>query len=443
MAFGSYSSVLDSFIPDQTERDALWSQFVAATGGTAPTDDSKLDSFVVFVGAHYTNDVNQVRYQLSPDEIQQRAILFSTFSLVLKMLKTLQTSVAVQANLLTFYGQWQHAYTNMIAKVPIYTAHADAATSITQDVHGDIPGFSNAKFVPNSWPKNAGEVDLSTLGLVYNNLNMQDIINSWAARDISDAVNGNNPAFVMTTPPFDFTRTHYITNIGVPIPHEVHFRVAMNLQIYYFSDTGSMGVSLGFKIIDTSPDQDNGLADSYVAIAIPDGQVGVPSNTPINFENTSIVQSATNVPAADRAATLSTLLKNVLNSALDSNGNVSFQIGRNNNGIFDPAADLYPGTNVDTTIKGWGISSGYAPQIPWQYDTVSPTDTAQTTLTAQKNALLQQYIQNLQAYKQVSANNAQAIQSSLDSSKEAISQQADLLNSIIQTMQTILASIFK
>ena len=92
----------------------------------------------------------------------------------------------------------------------------------------------------------------------------------------------------------------------------------------------------------------------------------------------------------------------------------------------------------------WNVADSYgAPQIPWGFDTLSSTDTATQQIIAQRNAQLQQYIQNLQAYKQVVTNNAQAAQSALDSTKQSITQQTDLLNMIIQTLQTILASIFK
>jgi hypothetical protein len=49
-------------------------------------------------------------------------ILNNIFDLLLKMISSLQNVAAAQANRLTFQSQWQSAYTNLMAQVPVFVA---------------------------------------------------------------------------------------------------------------------------------------------------------------------------------------------------------------------------------------------------------------------------------------------------------------------------------
>lgn len=47
-------------------------------------------------------------------------VLNDIFSLILKMVTSLQNAAAAQAHRLTFQSQWQSSYTNLMAQVPVF-----------------------------------------------------------------------------------------------------------------------------------------------------------------------------------------------------------------------------------------------------------------------------------------------------------------------------------
>lgn len=94
-------------------------------------------------------------------------------------------------------------------------------------------------------------------------------------------------------------------------------------------------------------------------------------------------------------------------------------------------------------------------QIPKPYTFVAPannTDSgnkdrnlgdANAKSRAEINARDQQYIENIRSNRQVVQDASSQIQSNLDQSRQAVSQQADLLTSIIDSLKGMIASIFR
>lgn len=68
------------------------------------------------------------RFQLSPDEVDRRQILFTVFDLLIDMLKALQETVAAQSNTVVFLAKWQKEYTEVLGRVPIYTEYGTTPT---------------------------------------------------------------------------------------------------------------------------------------------------------------------------------------------------------------------------------------------------------------------------------------------------------------------------
>ena len=486
----NYLAMLKSFVQDPVQQADLWDKFTSSlnipAGSTLAQVLAESDTtaqFIGFLGQQFVSSANQILYSLSPNAVVQRAVLFNTFNLVINMLQTLQNTVAGEANSLTFFGKWQQEYTNLIAKVPIYTSQAQAAVpgNIAQNLgsvnFGTRPG---AVYVPNSWSaSDIASGDLSKLSLVYGGFDLADVVNSLAAQAVlaQNAGSGTTTpgVFSVSTPPYDFafdSRGFYSADGPSLGGSTNHVEVSMTLTFVTNAD-GSGSFGLGFNVVGIgNGSQVNGQNNyiPFIAVPLQNGQSNIPNGTNFGQFGTTgnipgAITSSWAAPSAtagsdgstattNLAASITSAVNNVFSrTSLTSSGTVAFEIGQYGGGGYPISGSNYyfiaptavgdPPSATGLVLNSYGLTSGQAPQIAWQPNTVSTTDTAQTTYTAQKNAKLQQYIQTLQSYKQVVANQAQAQQSALDSTKEAITQQVDLLNSIIQALQTIVASIFK
>ncbi len=167
-----YSGMLNGYYGDLSTqgKQSIWDQFVAETGITATTPDTDAlkAAFSQFIQSRYAiSATQQASNAQSPEEIKKRVILTDSFGNILQMLTSLQQTIAVQSNALTFYGKWQQQYTQMMTSVPSYTQ--GASSQITVNLN-----------------------DLSRFTYGYSNISLQDII-QWGIDSAK-----NNPNTVIT-----------------------------------------------------------------------------------------------------------------------------------------------------------------------------------------------------------------------------------------------------
>lgn len=68
---------------------------------------------------------------ISSSRFENTNILNRIFELILKMLTTLQNVAAAQASRLTFYTQWQKAYSDVLNQIHVFTKGSSDSTQFT------------------------------------------------------------------------------------------------------------------------------------------------------------------------------------------------------------------------------------------------------------------------------------------------------------------------
>lgn len=154
---------------------------------SAPLDSPETRAlFVAFLhdtlsSAQASEAVNAI----SPAEQDIRSILFSAFSIVLKMLSTLQKAIQVESKALDFYANWESRITDMVSATPLY-----GPTANTQIV--------------------ANDTDFGKTSLGFGNITVRDMV-SYLYNQIQQ--NGtSDETFDITNPTINFPRFELIKN---------------------------------------------------------------------------------------------------------------------------------------------------------------------------------------------------------------------------------------
>lgn len=131
---------------DAAAQNVLWGEFLQK--GLVPvgaTDAQKQAAYMQFLAAKVEDAfVAEAANMISPSEEGARRIMFEAFNLVLKMLRALQTCMAAQSKLSTFYAEWQDRYTRMMAHTPIYGPESDPLIHAKEEDFGQTSlGYGN------------------------------------------------------------------------------------------------------------------------------------------------------------------------------------------------------------------------------------------------------------------------------------------------------------
>ncbi len=232
---GPYATFMTSFFGTLSpqEQQSLWDTFLQnnnLTSNPSPTDTTAQANFMTFIQGIYTKDTTTVI--LSPAEILKRDVSFNCYDLLLKMLKTLQSTISVQAQNLVVLGNWQQEDTKQMTRVPTYTPNATQAWSIGAD-------FSNIQTIP-----------MNTFTIGYNDISIADISHYLVSTPPTSTSTGSG---VTLTNTFQFGS---FFNNSTPGSHHVEFKMT------YFPNAGGPG-SLGGEILVKGSDMQP-LTFSYV-----------------------------------------------------------------------------------------------------------------------------------------------------------------------------------
>lgn len=402
-----YGKILDAVFGhlNKAEQQKIWVEFLTLNGLTEPVPPGSEELFYV-----YLNQVREsekfaqrvyVNDKLPPEEIKKRNIMFEVLKSVVDMLLSLQSTVTVQAQSIAMHARWQKEYTNMLTRVPTLVGGESSAVKPI-DVNALNPDWS--KF---------------TFG--YGDISVQDMANWWA----DQRVYGKNDIFTIESPGEQVTTSpiYAFTAFGFT------FKISAT-EISFYPTLGGSPPSIPF----------------YPTLSIP-----------IASSGTTFDQHTANFQNAFKT------FWNTYQGHVDALSNIaqgSYNYANLNMLTIDPFT-----TDVNLQkLLTWGQIFTQTKPItdPWAaleilkpYTYVAPSGiTAQDNryrVLAEANAKArgeinskeQQYIENVRSKRQIVQDTQSALQANLDQSRQTLSQQSDLLTSVIDSLKGLLSSIFR
>lgn len=465
---GTYGSILQAYFGQIGAKDKqnLWNSFLKEEGLSAnPTDSSKAGDFLVFVQENASTQSTT----LSPGEIAKRQIMVNTFKSVLAMLSTLQNTVAVQAKSLLFLSKLQQQYTQMLSQVPVYTPEPTKTWVVSTDPDKFTFGYNNISVSDISTYLANSQV---TSGSSTFQLQTNSVTNQTAS-----LVPGRNGGVVLN--PGDQVNLQYNFSSSGGFP-----QVQIVLANQTTSQSAVISVYNGALVTTNSKEawasafssiimQSLQVVTQVYSNFVGDTHAELPPTYSSNYPNypytvTTVYGDLSSNDYIFQASEGdgNNLLTGIVGSwhAIQTSQQVVTRFSADPDDI---AITTEPGPSYSAQNMQFG--SLY---IPWEYSTndlpeaitytygtgtqehvitgIASIDTQkQQAITNQqqkigeKNAQLQQFIQTITANKQIAQNQASTQQNSLNSVQQSVSNQNNLLTTIIQTMQGLITSIFK
>lgn len=454
---GDYARILQGFFGAETpeQQQLIYAQYLVNNNLSfttpPPTDSKSLQNFVFYCSGVYLSE-NYDEMQ-SPEEIQKREIMSATFETCLQMLFNLQDTISTSGETLIFYGNWQQMYTTALTSVPTYVGGSPIAP--------DTTATDPTKF---------------TFG--YNNVSV-DQIGQWFAQQYSNQVNNT---FVLTSAPVDATVQAPVVSgffAGHTLPVQIQYAVTLTIQANghptgtntLSSTPGTITLQTQIVSVNNQPYTDPNPVPmgSVKSIAIP---AGVSPNAS-SSNNFSLIQQAFDGAFLTDPNSFYKTLTNI------PDGSLAYGISGSPTEVSFPATDLHiPITGFTDTDhinagnyqvdvlptfspSNFSVSTNVNPPttpnyvtIPWIDNSVaSPTATTSSgtgavanddsKARAELNSRDQQYVEDLRGYRQEVQNLAQGLQANLDNSNQSVTDQADLMTSILDSIKAVMGSIFK
>lgn len=396
-AFQSYFGGLSPL-----QQKKIWIQFLlnnkfAVTG--PPENDAAMQLFMAYANAVLS--VIQSQNVHSPEEVRKRYIMSQTIEALLRMLASLQDAIGVQSRNLIFYGFWQQEYTKMMARVPTYVGDPDMGVKVPS-------------------PLDVASLEKFTFG--YNKLSVADLAEWWAANSLEQ----DGQAFTMTGLAKDAFGNPLLSVSFIPQVGATPGVITWTTRPPPFGApvTNTVPVPLQSDLLsfqENSAQSKRSLAQEAYATA---------------FKNAFI--SAWNGGLSASVASVNDLNKGAINA-------INPSVGR-------ATTDIQPRSKPDT-------SANSSLEIPWGFSyVVGPSghsDASGNVTVAGKlsddnakargeiNAKLQTFIDSIRARRKTVQTTAQRLQADLDQSRQTVTRQSDILNSILQSITDLVKGIFR
>lgn len=390
-AFQSYFGGLSPL-----QQKKIWIQFLvnnkfAVTG--PPENDAAMQLFMAYANAVLS--VIQSQNVHSPEEVKKRYIMAATIEALLKMLASLQDAIGVQSRNLVFYGFWQQEYTKMMARVPTYVGDPDMGVKV-----------------------NLTTLENFTFG--YNKLSVADIAEWWAA----NSLDGSGQPFTMTGLAKDF--------FGNPL-----------LTINYTPQVGATPGSISWT---------NRISGGPVTTT-----VNVPLQNDISTFQENSAQSKRSLAQEAYATAFKTAFVSAWNGGLSANVTSVNPANLGSINSVDPnvgraTTDIQPRSKPDTNdYSSMEIPWGFSYVVPSQFHSTPNGDPSiagklsddNAKARGEINAKLQAFIDNIRSRRKTVQTTAQRLQSDLDQSRQTVTKQSDILNSILQSITDLVKGIFR
>lgn len=413
----SYGNIMDAFFStlSEAEKQAIWVNFLAANNLTDPVPPGSEQLFYTYINQLLASQQILVPVakndKLSPEEIKKRNIMFGVLNSVLSMLLSLQNTVTVEAGSIAVHGKWQKEYTDMLTRVPNYVGGEDS-TNHAIDV-------------------NAANPDWSQFTIGYDGISVQDIAEWWAQKRID----GSGATFSLSSiQTMGLSQAqngttlikNYWTLDFTPTSLQVNFQSVGTGANPFFNGPFTYAV----YNIPTGANFDASVANVENAFKTYWNDLGLYFGT-LQFQEQFFVQPYLNsLPSATTFSTTSTDL-------LEQAKLIQSQIFTQSTTV-PTAANR---ANLFALLKPYTYSAPSS--VTQATDPLRNLSDSNAKSRAEINSRDQQYIENIRSKRQVVQDIQSALQSNLDQSRQTLSQQTDLLNSIIDSLKGLLSSIFR
>ena len=397
---GFYGTAFQSYFGDQSaaQQQKIWAQFLLNNNftTTAPPEDAQTMQLFMDFALTVLSAIQNQNIQ-SPEEVKKRYIMALTLDSLQKMLSSLQDTIGVESRNLIFYGTYQQEYTKMMARVPTYVGQPD------QTVH-----------VPSTLTTD----NLDTFTFGYNNLSVADIATWWA----SNSVNGGTQSFVMSSYGKDLTSNPLITITYTPQIGNIPGSIVWNSLT---GGSGSVNIPLQPAV------------STFTA---------TPAQSQAALAQTSYATSFENAFISAWSSGLQTSLANINSQNLAALNSIDPNAGQSTTAIQPLSVADTTSTNSGMRI-GWGYS--YVVPSTAHSDANGNTTVAgklsddNAKIRAEVNAHLQAVLDNIRARRKVIQNLGSTLQSNLDQTRQTVTDQSDLLNSILQSITDLNKAIFR
>lgn len=380
---GPYAQLMGSFFGylDTEEQQKLWSGFLQNEQLSTNPADTDTVAQAQFMSYIQSNYDQMQELQLSPTEVQRRHLVFTIFDIILLMMRKVQDTVGVQQGQLVFNGKMQEQYTNLMSRVPIYLGGAS-----------DIAKFN---------------VNPAQFTLGYNNISVKELLQYALASGNSADLNsyelvnaaptGNNPQVNFSTSPTRF-----------------FFQNANGTRMTIVPDLGAGTVTVTVYQMASQPP--------------PPGTTQQQQNHITFYQEQQVLQQVLPITGNDTGTQLDSVLTGFI-----ANVNPFLSTISNENLPRVPYAQQVTEDNVPITTV----------HVPGESDDAALTASAIADLRAQKNSVMQQYIEAARSRRETIKSQGDQISTNLDTSRQSIKGQAGILTSVIQQARNILDSIFK
>ena len=405
-AFASYFTGLSSL-----EQKKIWVQFLVNNKFTnsPPPDDAATRELFINFASTVINDIHNQNVH-SPEEVKKRYIMSATLESLTKMLGSLQDTIGVESRNLIFYGTWQQEYTKMMARVPTYVGEPDSTVKAPP-------------VVDNS-------TDFTRFTFGYDKISVEDIANWWASNSLA----GNNQPFVVNSvaknslgePLFTLTYTPQVGATAGSIAWMYDFAPASISNPVTGSATIPFQPPVSTFTANPAQSQRDQAQEGY-ATAFKQAFVHAWNDGPISLQTALSTVNPANASAINAVTTAA------------------------NPAAQQPRSKLVPGlpnTPANTALEllqGFGYVA--APNVyndpNGNITTLGRLSDLNAKERGEKNAQLQQALDNIRSRRKVVQNLAQALQANLDQSRTTVTNQSDLLNSILQTLRDLIRAIFR
>lgn len=408
-----YGKILDAVFGhlNKAEQQKIWVDFLTLNNLTEPVPPGDEELFYTYLNQVRDSEAFAqkvyVNDKLPPEEVKKRNIMFEVLKSVVDMLLSLQNTVTVQAQNIAVHARWQREYTNMLTRVPT------------------LVGGESSDVRPID--VNAANPDWSKFTFGYGDISVQDMAKWWADQRLT----GKNDVFTINGP------SAINPTSSNPILANTEFAVSANAITF----TYPFG---GFSITPITVPPPESTFDQYVDA----------------FQNAFKQFWTTEIGRVIQASTTGAVPFPLPPLTAGSDDTI------NNYGL--AMATIDPGNGGNTALQKQLLVLGqiftptkattdpYASlQIMKPYTYVAPSG-----ITAQDNRLRilsdsnakargeinskeQQYIENVRSKRQVVQDTQSALQANLDQSRQTLSQQSDLLTSVIDSLKGLLSSIFR
>ncbi|MBS0654705.1 MAG: hypothetical protein JSR46_02915 [Verrucomicrobia bacterium] len=379
-----YSSLLIGFFGNlnTNAQNTLWQQFLQQNGYSAnpsDTDIVALKQFAGFIQTTYSNETYSAK--ASPLQLQQQALMFTLYDLLVQMLQTISDSVSTQNKDLLFLGNYQQSYTTMMAREANAFYQGGATTAPSVNVQN-----------PSQW----------TLG--YGGINMGDYIRAAiiGQPDPTDVQTTTYPTLVLnsqypTTPQNNIFTTLIGTN-----------NFTNTLSINSTATSVTFTFTINSPPIANTPSFSVSQTATYSASASLDEKTALVTQALQTLYNEPV---QINIPAPITGPTVGQFITNQpmrIPYGIVTDQNVAINEG----------------------LTGAGGAQGAEEQ-------------AASSARATKNNLIQQYIQNASSFRTILSNQVQAMQGDEQDGQQSLATDDNVLESFIHDTDNILGFVFQ